>query len=217
MLHQHKGSVQEARWHPAGNHFASGGRDQVVKIFDVRTMRESAAFKGHQREVTSLAWHPFQHELLASGDSGGSVLYWSTLREDRQMGVSASPGHQRAHEQAVLGLRWHPLGHLLASFSQDSTLKFWSRVRPDEGKRPRDEEVQVSEEDVARALKRVQVQQARHSATANAPQGQAALPGGQHAAQLQLQGAGTAGGRPQLNATTLAALSAISGLKGPGQ
>ena len=42
------------RWHPAGHHVLSGSRDNLLKLFDLRTMREQATFKHHKREVPAL-------------------------------------------------------------------------------------------------------------------------------------------------------------------
>ena len=41
----------------------------------------------------------------------------------------------QAHESAVWSLAWHPLGHLLASGSNDHSIKFWCRSRPGDGKK----------------------------------------------------------------------------------
>ncbi len=44
-----------------------------------------------------------------------------------------------AHESAVFALDWHPMGHILTSVSNDHTTRFWTRPRPGEGARSREE------------------------------------------------------------------------------
>ena len=37
---------------------------------------------------------------------------------------------EAAHEALVWSISWHPLGHILATGSNDHTVRFWSRNRP---------------------------------------------------------------------------------------
>ena len=37
---------------------------------------------------------------------------------------------ESAHEALVWSISWHPLGHILATGSNDHTVRFWSRNRP---------------------------------------------------------------------------------------
>jgi len=89
-------------------------------------MKEIQVFKGHKKEVCSLAWHPIHHELLASGGSEGAIYHWLV--------ESPNPIAQldEAHDSNVWTLAWHPLGHILCSGSNDHTTRFWCRDRPGE-------------------------------------------------------------------------------------
>ena len=49
--HGHKNTVHAVTWNQNGNWLLSGSRDQMIKLFDIRFMREVASFKGHPREV----------------------------------------------------------------------------------------------------------------------------------------------------------------------
>lgn len=42
--------------------------------------KEMRCFRGHKKEVTSLAWHPFCEELFASGGGqyDGAIMFWVT-------------------------------------------------------------------------------------------------------------------------------------------
>ena len=65
-IHAHKNQVGCVKWNQNGNWLVSGCRSQV-KVFDVRTLREISNFRGHAKEVTSVAWHPHHENLLTTG------------------------------------------------------------------------------------------------------------------------------------------------------
>lgn len=52
--HAHKNTVVAVKWNKNGNWILSAGRDQMLKLFDIRTMREVQSFKGHKKEVTGM-------------------------------------------------------------------------------------------------------------------------------------------------------------------
>lgn len=39
-------------------------------------MKELQTFRGHKREVMSLAWHPIHEDFFASGGYDGSIEFW---------------------------------------------------------------------------------------------------------------------------------------------
>lgn len=49
--HQHKNTIQAVSWSPNGNLVASASRDQTVRVFDIRAMKEFRVLKGHKKEV----------------------------------------------------------------------------------------------------------------------------------------------------------------------
>jgi WD40 repeat protein len=52
--HGHKNTVTVTKWNKNGIWFLSGGRDQILKLWDIRMMKELQSFKGHKREVTGI-------------------------------------------------------------------------------------------------------------------------------------------------------------------
>ncbi|WFD28412.1 pre-mRNA cleavage and polyadenylation factor (CPF) complex subunit [Malassezia nana] len=128
-FHGHKNTVQAVQWNPAGHLVATASRDQSIKLYDIRAMQELCTLKGHAKEVCSLEWHPVHSDLLVSGGSEGSILYWSLRAPQVETPIYSLA---EAHESNVWSLQWHPLGHLLASGSNDHTTRFWSRGRPGE-------------------------------------------------------------------------------------
>ena len=130
-VHAHNNQVSKAKWNPSENLLATGCRGALVKVFDVRTLR-GCTFRGHTKEVTSLAWHPHHEQLLTAGGFDGSLLYWLVGQAEAEPAAEVRGGH----EAAVWSLAWHPAGHILCTGSNDNTTKFWCRNRP--GEVPRD-------------------------------------------------------------------------------
>ena len=48
----------------------------TAQVTDMRTQKEIATYRGHNRDVTCAAWHPLHEELFASGGYDGSLMYW---------------------------------------------------------------------------------------------------------------------------------------------
>lgn len=116
--------VGKVTWNRNGNWLISGSQDQLIKIYDIRTMREVQSFRGHAQQVTCMEWHPVHEDFFASGSHDGAVCFW---RVGEGEPVAAIPS---AHQSAVWDLDWHPMGHILATSSKDQTTKFWTRQRP---------------------------------------------------------------------------------------
>ena len=133
---------------------ASASRDQTVRVFDIRAMKELRLLKGHKKEVcctftsillrahshylhTAVAWHPF-HPMLVSGGSEGAILHWdlsssaepNSLQPTSQFQPGPRATLSQAHDSNVWALTYHPLGHILVSASNDHTTRFWCRERP---------------------------------------------------------------------------------------
>uniref|UniRef100_A0A183BPN4 WD_REPEATS_REGION domain-containing protein n=1 Tax=Globodera pallida TaxID=36090 RepID=A0A183BPN4_GLOPA len=115
-LHDHKNSVMAVQWNRNGNWLLTGSRDHVVKLYDVRMMREIRSFP--------VAWHPIHEGLFVSGGGDGSIGYW-LVNSDKELTLL-----EQAHDMAIWALEWHPLGHILATGSNDNNTKFWARNRP---------------------------------------------------------------------------------------
>ncbi|KAF9103025.1 hypothetical protein BGX29_003896 [Mortierella sp. GBA35] len=124
--HGHKNTILGLQWNKNGNWLATAARDQLVKIYDIRMMKDLQTFRGHKKEVCSVAWHPQHESLLATGGSEGSIMFW-TMGQSEPTG-----GMENAHDSNVWSLDWHPVGHILVSGSNDHTTRFWTRNRPGE-------------------------------------------------------------------------------------
>ncbi|ETN84641.1 hypothetical protein NECAME_06802 [Necator americanus] len=123
-LQDHKSSVMAVDWNRNGNWLLTAGRDHLVKLYDIRCMKEMFSYKGHKKEVTAIAWHPVHEGLFVSGGGDGSIAYWLVENEKEVAFL------EHAHDQAVWAMKFHPMGHILATGSNDNNTKFWARNRP---------------------------------------------------------------------------------------
>ena len=124
-IHAHKSTVMDCAWNKNGNWLVTASRDHLLKLFDIRNLKEELqTFRGHKKEVSCVQWHPVHEGMFASGGNDGSIMYWNVGAE-KETGVI-----ETAHENIVWCLSWHPAGHILATGSNDHTVKFWSRNRP---------------------------------------------------------------------------------------
>jgi len=124
-LHAHKSTVMDVKWNNNGNWLVTASRDHLLKLFDIRNLSmEVQTFRGHKKESSSVAWHPYHEGLFCSGGSDGAILFWH-VGADKEVGAI-----EQAHDSIVWTLAWHPLGHILCSGSNDHSSKFWTRNRP---------------------------------------------------------------------------------------
>lgn len=122
----------DLKWNDNGNWLVTASRDHLLKLFDLRNLKEEIqVFRGHKKEASAVSWHPVHEGLFSSGGSDGSILFWN-VGTDKEVGAIDT-----AHDSIVWTLAWHPLGHILCSGSNDHTIKFWTRNRPGDQMRDR--------------------------------------------------------------------------------
>jgi polyadenylation factor subunit 2 len=141
-LHFHKQTVGMVRFQPgAGNFLATASRDATCRILDLRAMKDFKILRGHEKDVTSVTWHPIHTSLVVTGGYEGSIHHYllddispthrqNLTSESSMMTMQPTGTVEFAHESAVWSLDWHPQGHTLCSGSNDRATRFWARPRP---------------------------------------------------------------------------------------
>ena len=81
--YSHEGGVNTVAWHPTGRFLASGGHDEVVKIWDVTTGECMKILKGHTDSIVGVSWNDVG-ELVSCGSSG-SVFFWDVESGDSKL------------------------------------------------------------------------------------------------------------------------------------
>jgi polyadenylation factor subunit 2 len=114
----------------------------MIRIYDIRMMKELQILRGHPKEVCSLAWHPIHERLLVTGGSEGSVFFWLVGEKTPLTTMD------NAHDANVWSIAWHPLGHVLATGSNDHATRFWTRCRPGDQQADRRTQEDATEHDM---------------------------------------------------------------------
>lgn len=122
-LVSHTSEVCGLEWRSDGAQLATGGNDNMVNIWDARSLSAPKFTKtNHRAAVKALSWCPWQLNLLATG--GGSydrhIHFWNTTTGARTNSIDT--GSQ------VTSLRWsnHYREIVSSSGFPDNSLSIWS-------------------------------------------------------------------------------------------
>ncbi|MEH2008420.1 serine/threonine-protein kinase [Nostoc sp.] len=126
----HSHAVKSVAFSPDGQILASGSWDKTIKLWDVKTGTEICPMTGHQLQVNSVAFSP-QGQLLASASYDRTIRLWQiSALESSQRELQNRPCYSllstlSGHAWAVLTVAFSPDGQILATGSDDNTIKFW--------------------------------------------------------------------------------------------
>jgi protein MAK11 len=102
-----------------GHHMASGGTDEVIKLYDLKKRKEVGTLLHHSGTITCLTFFQKTH-MLSSGEDG-EICLWRTKDWEK---LSSFKGHK----SGVTCVAIHPSGKLALSISTDKTLRCWNLV-----------------------------------------------------------------------------------------
>lgn len=118
-LGDHPGGVEAIAFAPDGKLLATGGKDLVIRLWDVAGCKLARSLEGHQGEaVMALAWSP-DGTLLASAswENTSSIHFWDPATGGQLKTVVANG--------PVQVLAFSPDGRLLASGSEAGKPQLW--------------------------------------------------------------------------------------------
>ncbi|EME80478.1 uncharacterized protein MYCFIDRAFT_31032 [Pseudocercospora fijiensis CIRAD86] len=122
---------------------ACASQHPAVRLIDLKSGSATHSLSGHAGSTLSVAWHPRDEHILASGATDGVVRLWDVRRSASSLGVLdmedsiGVPGYDgrgtgarrrekgRSHYGAVNGLSWTEDGKYLLSNGQDERMRVW--------------------------------------------------------------------------------------------
>jgi WD40 repeat protein len=113
----HQGAVRALAWNLQGDCLASGGADNLVKLWDPMRGAEFAHMEGHKSLVLAVALSP-DGKRLASASADHLVMTW-----DAQTGQKLST--MIGHSDNAEAVAWCPDGTRLASAGLDNSVRVW--------------------------------------------------------------------------------------------
>ena len=105
---------------PDGRWIATGGHDQTVKLWDIKSRTLVRTLEGHRDMVWCLAFSPDSRHLASGSAEPGSgvVNVWDVE-------TGARVHHFRGHRSLVLGLAYHATRPVLVSSAGDGSVRLW--------------------------------------------------------------------------------------------
>eukprot|EP00004_Rigifila_ramosa_P020461 TRINITY_DN5305_c0_g1_i1.p1 TRINITY_DN5305_c0_g1~~TRINITY_DN5305_c0_g1_i1.p1 ORF type:complete len:658 (+),score=115.67 TRINITY_DN5305_c0_g1_i1:278-1975(+) len=117
VLSGHSGDVYAVAFQPQGHHVVSGGYDQTVRTYDIRTGTCVRTCLGHTSSVSALLFNPAGN-LIVSGSKDATVRFWD-VRSGVAVKVYAS------HLSEVTSLALSEDGVQLLTGSKDNSNRLW--------------------------------------------------------------------------------------------
>ncbi|KAH7404644.1 hypothetical protein KP509_15G036100 [Ceratopteris richardii] len=110
---------------------ASGGKDHMVRVWDIKSGSCIAIAEGHMGAVGALAFSRRTKKFLVSGSSDHTIKVWSLAPLEERTSGQKGPAHLSslstvaAHDKDINSIAVAPNDSLLCTGSQDRTARIW--------------------------------------------------------------------------------------------
>jgi hypothetical protein len=112
------GAIFAVDFSPDGNLFVIGGTNGEISLWRVADSHPLSVWKGHVKQVQSVAWSP-DGTLLATGGADCTIKLWEV-----QSGQVVRT--LQGHTNKICTIAWSPDGTMLATGSADKTFRIWN-------------------------------------------------------------------------------------------
>jgi WD40 repeat protein/DNA-binding CsgD family transcriptional regulator len=131
-LEGHTCRVWSLSYSSDGQTLASGSDDQTIKLWDVNSRECQRTLQGHTRGIRTVCFSP-DGKTLASGGEDQLIRLWDLSGNHLDAATqptqlpSQNPPHKvlRGHLSRIWSIAFSPDGQVLASGSDDRTIKLW--------------------------------------------------------------------------------------------
>ena len=121
--------VRWLEFSPKGDILASGGRDQLVKLWYLEGPSQVKELKFHTNAIMYTTWAPTS-KMIASGGYDHNVCLWNINGKNVRQLLLLETGMKTSHTGMVRALAFNKVGTILASSAEDNIIKLWSLSHP---------------------------------------------------------------------------------------
>jgi len=124
-LAQHDAPVLTVAINKQGTYFASGSKDQTLKLWDANTKELIHNFTEHSERVQTAAFSPDGRWLVSGGD--GNTLHWWQLKDNKKIATLESPADTPFQKEysGFYSTNFSPNGDYLAAANWDGNVLIW--------------------------------------------------------------------------------------------
>ncbi|GLE02353.1 hypothetical protein PINS_up011191 [Pythium insidiosum] len=120
VFQYHNGPVFATRWSKSSAYLLSASYDKTVSIWDMAAASKHQQIKLHDEPILDASWKDDSTFATCSADKRICITRVGETQADLVL---------RGHTDAINSVKWDPSGRLLASCSDDYTVKVWDPVR----------------------------------------------------------------------------------------
>uniref|UniRef100_A0A3Q7GFN3 Ig-like domain-containing protein n=1 Tax=Solanum lycopersicum TaxID=4081 RepID=A0A3Q7GFN3_SOLLC len=113
-LNKHKGPIMSLKWNKKGNYLLSGSIDTTAVVWNVKSGESKQQFGFHSGQLLDVAGQNNDSFATSSADR---MIY------DCKVGENKTVKKFSGHQNEINAINWDPSGSLLASCSDDTTVK----------------------------------------------------------------------------------------------
>ncbi|TMW92845.1 hypothetical protein EJD97_012486 [Solanum chilense] len=118
-LNKHEGTIFSVKWNKKGDYLLSGSTDRTAVVWNVKSGELKQQFRFNAGFLDA-DW--LDNNSFAIGSTDNKIYIC-------KVGVNQPVKRFSGHKNAINAIKWDPSGSLLASCSEDTTVKIWSMKR----------------------------------------------------------------------------------------